>query len=48
METDIRVKAKHYDTDRDANVFAIRKLCDALKDKGILQDVHDELFCLCY
>ena len=48
METGIRVKAKHYDTDRDANVFAIRKLCDALKDKGILHDVHDELFCLCY
>ena len=43
METGIRVEAKHYDTDRDANLFAVRKLCEALKDKGILHDVHDEL-----
>ena len=42
-ETGIRVEVKHQDTDKDANQLAVRKLCNELRSRGILQDVHDEL-----
>ena len=41
METGIRVEVRRYDSDRDANQFAIRKLCTELKNKGILHDALD-------
>lgn len=42
METGIRVEVKRYDSDRDANQFAIRKLCTELRNKGILHDALDQ------
>ena len=36
METGIAVEERHHDTDKDANKFAIKKLCEELKSKGIL------------
>ena len=40
METGIRVEAKHSDTDKDANTFAVKKLCEALRERGILHDAQ--------
>ena len=37
METGIRVEAKHSDTDKDANRFAIKKLCEALREQPMSQ-----------
>ena len=36
VESGIKVEDKHHDTDRDANKFAVEKLCKELKSKGIL------------
>lgn len=36
MESGITVRVKHYNTDKDANKFAVEKLCKELKSKGIL------------
>ena len=41
METGIRVEVTRYDSDRDANQSAIRKLCTELRNKGILHDALD-------
>ena len=36
VESGIKVEEKHYNTDKDANKFAVEKLCKELKSKGIL------------
>ena len=43
VETGIEIEVKHKDTDKYANQLAVRKLCEELKSRGILRDMHDEL-----